>query len=92
MGQRSDAIIGYTYDAENLCPRCMMDAMTTNPAAWPNCERMLDELAGSGLNPRGEVINRRDEGSFDSGDFPKVILASMLEEPEQCYQCGERLE
>ena len=93
MGQRSDAIVGYTYDAENLCPRCTMDYMVSDQSEIPgnSIEEKLDYIASIGANPRGEVINRQDENSFDSGVFPKVIFASQVEENEQCYHCGESL-
>ena len=93
MGLKSDAIVGYTYDAENLCPRCTIDYMVSDQSEIPgnSIEEKLDYIASIGANPRGEVINRHDENSFDSGVFPKVIFASQVEENEQCYHCGESL-
>lgn len=94
MGLKADAIVGYTYDAENLCPHCTIDSMVSDQSEIPgkSIEEKLDYIASIGANPRGEVINRHDENSFDSGVFPKVIFASMVEDNEQCYHCGERLE
>lgn len=38
-------------------------------------------------------IDRNDEWSFDSGEFPKVILAQMVEDQgtDYCGQCGRDL-
>lgn len=85
-------IVGYTYDAETLCPSCTMSAMVILPDMFPKgCEDMLDQLAALGANPEGQVIDRQDESSFDSNSFPKVIFDSQVENDEQCMHCGEKL-
>lgn len=87
MGLKADAIVGYTYDAENLCPHCTIDYMVSDQSEIPgkSIEEKLDYIASIGANPRGEVINRHDENSFDSGVFPcycvdfiAAIRASVL--------------
>lgn len=77
-------IVGYTYRAENLCPRCQVLAFECDPAIR-NCEQMLDTVATS----RG--IDRYDEHSFDSRDFPKVVFSGMVEDDELCGHCNEPL-
>jgi hypothetical protein len=59
---------GYTYQAEVLCPPCMMRALGF--PGYSNAEETLDRLA------ERQGIDRDDERSFDSGEFPKVILSS----------------
>lgn len=36
-------------------------------------------------------IDRMNESSFDSGDFPKVIFASQVEDDEYCGKCDRSL-
>lgn len=84
---KSYAIVGYTYNADVFCP----DHMRNGFAGFAtrdgmDAEAVLDAAAlASG-------IDRKDEGSFDSGDFPKVVFASMVESSdERCGQCHEPL-
>ncbi len=85
-------IVGYTYDAENLCPECTIDSMVMDRTPFPSKpEEILDFLAEAGLNPRREIINRQDENTFDSNTFPKVIFYSSDLVDEQCGHCGEKL-
>jgi hypothetical protein len=63
-------IAGYTFNAENYCPADVvgrMDGQCSVPAE--DAEAKLDYLAVM------LGIDREDERSFDSGDFPKVIFA-----------------
>lgn len=64
-------ITGYTYRADIWCPQCIQTEMfghgierDTNP------EQMFDRVA------HAMFINRQDEHSFDSDEFPKVIFSS----------------
>jgi hypothetical protein len=59
---------------------------TASPAARDmRAEDLLDQCAGA------MAIDREDEYSFDSGDFPKVIFASSVEDGECCGRCGNEL-
>lgn len=90
-------IVGYTFRADIFCPRCIIDQLPTGEgeafdgwklaegAAPMSTEDNLDEIAAA------FVINRMDERTYDSGDFPKVIFASMIERDERCGVCGESL-
>lgn len=74
-------IVGYTYDAENYTPSGVIEAMIASSEASPaardmSTEDALDQIAGA------NAIDRHDEASFDSGEFPKVIFASMVEDGE----------
>lgn len=75
-------IIGYTYRGENYTPDAIVAQLTTNPGkaggvgAVANPEAHLDLLA------RLAGIDRQDEHSFDSDEFPKVIFADSVEDGE----------
>lgn len=86
-------IVGYTYNADNYCDgECVVKAVTSGPTydGWAlapgaqpeSTEQQLDVIAAA------FTIDRTDEHSFDSGDFPKVILADMVEDGERCGGCG----
>lgn len=87
-------IVGYTFNADNYCPDCTFDGWNGNrPADMPgyaSVEQLLTAIAKS----RG--IDRDDESSFDSGDFPKVIFADQvhdgcsLDNGYEPGQCGDR--
>jgi hypothetical protein len=98
-----DDIVAYTYRAANYCPRCIVGRLTVNPGdtghrttPWDTdpdtVETHLDTLARLG------GIDRDDERSFDSGDFPKVVFRDSADdyaytegEPERCATCGEAI-
>lgn len=84
-------IVGYTFNAETLCPSCMRKkAAFVNETNGRNAEFMpLDRLLDYWAVYQG--IDREDEHSFDSGDFPKVIFESSVEDCERCNGCGEHL-
>lgn len=82
-----DDIVGYSYRADTYGPECIMatvNGLTVDHAA-ETAERDLDVLAQ-------EIgIDRQDERSFDSWDFPKVIFRDQLPAEEHCGSCGEML-
>lgn len=89
-------IVGYTFRAENLCPPCTIRSLPTGEGeafdGWKDmsappvsAEENLDEIAVA------FGIDRGNEWSFDSGDFPKVILSGMVEDDERCMSCDEVL-
>lgn len=80
-------IVGYSYAADTYCPadiRRMFGA--TDSAADLDTEDILDHAVTS-LG----IADRNDEDGFDSGDFPKVIFASMVDGDEYCAACHEPL-
>jgi hypothetical protein len=92
-------IAGYTYNADNYCERHVFGAMGKRRLPGRTVEESLDTYAAQ----RG--IDRQDERSFDSGDFPKVIFRDQAHdgcnaandyEPGQCGdrcgKCGEPLD
>lgn len=80
----STDIVGYTFRAENLCVSC-----TAAAVGWTGAgdQRTFIDNAG-----RLRGVNVDDERSYDSGDWPKVIFDSQVEDPdERCGSCGESL-
>lgn len=84
-------ISAYTYQADLLCPSCVLDAMTTDGTKRPGYaaaalgrdpEQALDALAAVAM------LDRYDEHSFDSDEFPKVVFADQVEPGDRCGACG----
>ena len=89
-GRKSDAIVGYSYKAATYCPEHLIELMVQQGTASPGArgmavEDVLNQLAGA------EGIEREDEHSFDSDDFPKVVLDVSLLEDEACDWDGHKL-
>ena len=96
-GTPADKIVGYTFMTENICPTCTINRMIGAGLASPGArdmrvEDVLDQIAAS------EGIDRTDEHTFDSGEFPKVIFASQIGcslcddiDDSRCEWCGEEL-
>ncbi len=98
MYVKTTEIVGYAYRAEIWCHDCMSTYLLTLPgnsdrmkvAATPPTEDLLDELAAK------YEVDRLDEYSFDSDDFPKVVFRYHLtdhanEGIEECHHCGWEL-
>lgn len=81
---KGDDIAGYTWKAENLCLSCITDQLSPCPQGNTNEEKLdyLAEFFG---------VNRNDETSFDSEDFPKPIFISELDTENECSRCGAEL-
>lgn len=87
-------IIAYQYAADIYCPLCIRTvaafqlaapgeaAFMGRPEDGDNAEQFLDRWAAKA------GVDRIDESTFDSGDFPKVVFASQGEETEHCAECG----
>jgi hypothetical protein len=74
-------IVGYSWNAENYTPGGLIEAMIANGQASPaardmDTEEVLDQIANA------NAIDRYNERSYDSAEFPKVIFASDVEEGE----------
>jgi hypothetical protein len=90
-------IMGYAYRTDLYCPGCIVDQLPTGPGeafdgwalvppATMSTEANLDEIAAA------FGIDRYDERTYDSGDFPKVVFRDQLENDERCGNCGGELE
>lgn len=79
---KSTDIVGYTYRADQYCPCCIVGQLPTGPGGafdgWglatgvtmPTEENLSEIAAAFG-------IDRMNERSFDSDEFPKVVTAEM---------------
>lgn len=84
---KSFAIVGYTFNAETLHPICMVERYIAGGVLSPGARGMSAEDA---LDQAAEVagVNREDEYSYDSDEFPKVVFADSVDEVEYCDSCG----
>lgn len=76
---RSYDIVAYTYQADVHCPECI--AQMFGGSILDSAETMLDRAAESA------GIDRYDESSYDSDDFPKVVFCDQVESTEYCGTC-----
>jgi hypothetical protein len=83
-GTHGTDIVGYTFNGDEYCPGCILNMFGN--VLDTSAEALMDrEAAALG-------IDRQDERSYDSGDFPKVIFGSDVEsDEERCGGCGESL-
>ena len=87
-GAKADQIVGYTFQAEVYCPGCLEEMWFERPSEEA-LESRLDALATE------QGIDRSDEWSFDSDDFPKVVFMSHGEDTfcgtcDVCLRCSEK--
>jgi hypothetical protein len=92
MAGTDGIIVGYTYMAENWCADHLTDRLIfdglLSPTAWDmTMEEALDQHA------EHYGIDRYDEWSFDSDDFPKIITHDMVKDddpdnPTVCAKTG----
>jgi hypothetical protein len=94
--RKSYDVAAYNYKAETLCPDCTVAKLPTGegeefdgwavaPGVRMSAEDNLSELA------LAFGINRNDEHTFDSDEFPKVVFVDQLEAGETCGNCGQEL-
>ena len=89
-GRKSDAIVGYDFNAAHWCPTHLIEALIQRGRLSPGARGMREEDALDQL-AAVEGVDREDEHSFDSGDFPKVILSIQLGDGETCDWDGHSL-
>lgn len=74
---KSWAIVGYTYNTENYTPDGLVKVFAPVMADHPDgVEAVLDGLA------KAFAIDRYDEQTFDSSEFPKIIFADWVQDGE----------
>lgn len=96
MSQPFD-VAGYMYRGDLYCPDHIVDTYRRDRRSGGH---QLDSIAAPGtvdtetwLDERAAMrgINRYDETTFDSGQFPKIIFDDQVEETDCCAECGEPL-
>lgn len=88
--RRSDDIAAYTYRTDLYCPACTIEAMIATGIAAPAARNMptvevLDQCAAA------MAIDRDEDTSFDSEEFPKPVLLDWLDPADTCAACHEPL-
>ena len=87
------AAAGFTFKADIFCPACIVPAMAATPEyeGWGlaegvdiEIEENLDEMAAA------FGVDRDNEYSFDSDEFPKPISADQAN-GEACSNCGDEI-
>ncbi len=83
-------VVGYAYKADTYCPHCLVTAMDGRGLWTPpdGGNEYLEEMLSRTSVSLG--IDRFDESSYDSGDFPKVIFRDQAAD-DRCSECGARL-
>lgn len=87
MSMRPDDVVGYTYMADTYCPQCVTQVVHARKDAGPWRTELMND-AEAWLTERARVagFSREDETTFDSDDFPKVIVRE--DEHELVPTCG----
>lgn len=88
--QRLDEIAAYLYRADLHCPGCIIDVMITARDAAPAArdipvEDALDHIADA------MAIDRHDETTYDSSEYPKVVHRIDLADDDHCGTCHNEL-
>lgn len=84
-------VVGYHYNGDALCTDCARREAARHTAAngvrvhSVSAEVELDEWA------RIAGIDRWDESTFDTDDFPKIVFASQANRSDVCGTCLENL-
>lgn len=93
---RPDTIVGYTYRADTYCPTCVLakyravGLLTGRFVNKYGPETDVEEVLTGLAIWRG--IDREDEWTFDSDDFPKVIFADTIRRGDDyCAGCHKEL-
>lgn len=79
-------IDAYTYQASILCPNCAALAVVANNHLPVDTDALSEEILGQAAALLD--VDRGDEYSFDSDDFPKVVFSHQIEQDESCETCG----
>lgn len=86
-GTHGTDIVGYSFNADEYCPSCTKGMFQQYAPFAPTLTEDVLEAAAKALG-----IDRQDERSYDSSEFPKVIFGSDVEsDDERCGKCGESL-
>lgn len=89
---RATEIAAYTFATEIYCPSCIVKALPTGEGEAYDGWGLAAGVTMSPEDNLNEIahafgIDRGDEHSFDSGDFPKVVFADGLD-PNAVNVCG----
>lgn len=83
-------IVAYTYRAKLYHARCIVAALIFDDELRIMNIDLTETILDNAAHVAG--INRHDEYSFDSDEFPKVVFDSQLDidsAHSTCGQCGD---
>jgi len=89
-GQPFD-IVAYTFHAALVCPRCIVGAVADGGDHEPiGVPPGLTAEQGLALLAERLGVDRMNEATFDSGDFPKVVFRDQIQDADldTCELCG----
>lgn len=94
--QKSFDIVGYTFNADQFCPNCIIDMLPTGEGEEFDGWKLAAEVKMSVEDNLSEIayafsIDREEETSFDSSEFPKVIFNGMASSDDMCGYCHTSL-
>ncbi|WP_369042293.1 hypothetical protein [Streptomyces sp. Midd1] len=69
-------VVGYSYQAENLCPSCTLKTMRANGIKVPRGKSHEDAIRGAAATLG---IDFEDQHSYDSDSFPKPVTGQQCE-------------
>lgn len=87
-------IVGYTFKTDTLCVDCAREIAVAgtlragSATMWSDCgttEQIMAEWASL------IGIDRMEEHTYDSSEFPKAILHYQVEGVARCDKCGMQL-
>jgi len=93
-------IVAYTYNADIYCPTCITrHVLADHPVRLDPEDYAVDSAGLAAGSPESILasmadelgIDHMDEYSYDSGEFPKVVFASQIEDDEYCGNCHEQI-
>lgn len=91
-------IVAYTFRADTYCPACVIEMLPTGPGQRYDGWALAAGVAMSTEDNLAELavafgVDRENEHSFDSGEFPKRVYADSLDGdfPEYCGHCDRDL-
>ncbi|MFN3256879.1 MAG: hypothetical protein ACE37B_14425 [Ilumatobacter sp.] len=88
--RRSDEITAYTYQADIYCPACLIETLIADGIAAPAARDMptddvLEQCADA------LAINRDDDTTYDTSEFPKPVFLDWLTPGDTCTSCHQPL-
>lgn len=84
------AVVAYSFQADIVCPACIRKIATRQADLLPSESVTTDDALSEWAAMLG--IDPNDESSYDSGDFPKVIMSSDADGTECCGECHEPID
>jgi hypothetical protein len=88
--RRSDELAAYLYRADLYCPACVIEAMIATRDASPAARDMPTEAVFDQC-AEAMVVNRGDETSYGSDEFPKAVFLDALDNDDRCAACQDLL-